>query len=428
MDGATRSGYVSPRWSAEFVDCALPMTFDQYSTCGFNCIYCFSQYRKAVGKGKAAYRTGKVHSVNPATVKRLFTGGFQDPTPHQVAHSAGWWQFNRFIRDRRVLQWGGLADPFCPHERRLGVGLELLRFFRSIHYPISFSTKATWFTDDVRYMDLLRGVDHYHFKVSMTTGDAAKAAAIERNVSPPKERLAAIGRLAKVLGGDAGVTLRLRPFIIGVSNPGHVQLVRDAANAGVTGVSVEFFCLETRSTYARSAYRAMSVQAGYDVVRFYKRYSAGSGYLRLSREVKRPYVEELLAVCRELGLRFYISDAHFKELSDGGCCCGLPDSWNYCRGQLCEALQIAKRAGEVRWSDLQPHLAFAETFSYGRAVGFNSWGEGRRAMFVGRTMLDYLRWNWNSPETLQSPYQFFGGVLTPSSKDEHGNIVYRWSG
>lgn len=36
-DGA----YASPRWSWEILDCAMPMTFDTYSNCAHQCVYCF---------------------------------------------------------------------------------------------------------------------------------------------------------------------------------------------------------------------------------------------------------------------------------------------------------------------------------------------------------------------------------------------------
>ncbi len=34
--------YVSPRWTYEILDCSMPMTFDTYSNCAFQCVYCFS--------------------------------------------------------------------------------------------------------------------------------------------------------------------------------------------------------------------------------------------------------------------------------------------------------------------------------------------------------------------------------------------------
>jgi len=35
-----KKDYASPRWSQEILDCSMPMTFDTYSRCSYNCFYC----------------------------------------------------------------------------------------------------------------------------------------------------------------------------------------------------------------------------------------------------------------------------------------------------------------------------------------------------------------------------------------------------
>ena len=42
-----KRNYGSPRWSMEIVDCSMPMTFDTYSRCAYNCMYCFSYFQKS---------------------------------------------------------------------------------------------------------------------------------------------------------------------------------------------------------------------------------------------------------------------------------------------------------------------------------------------------------------------------------------------
>jgi DNA repair photolyase len=403
------------------------MTFDQYSNCAFGCLYCFSQFRRAIGGGKDGYVAGDVKAVNVEKIKALFRGELEPPADGNV-NTSGLWQFGDYVKRGMTLQWGGLSDPFCPYEKKHGVGLELLRFFRDIEYQVSFSTKGIWWLDDDRYMSCFDGNPNFNVKMSIITDSAAKSRAIETGVASPKKRLKAIERLAKVMPGDGALVLRFRPFIIGVSNPGHKQLIKDAANAGATAVSTEFFCVETRATkYVLDRYKRIGDITGYDVLRFYKHNSRGAGYLRLNRAIKKRYVDEMEQACRESGIRFYVSDAHYKERSDGGCCCGLPPSWRYSRGQLLQAVQIAKENGSVSWSDVAPELHYAETFGFARAQGYNSQSEERRAMFKGRTMADFLRWNWNTPNNGQSPYKFYGGVLRPERVDDNGDVVYQYS-
>ena len=56
--------YASPRWSWEYIDCSMPMTFDTYSNCWFNCLYCFSTFQRAIWWAKDNYLQKKVKKVD----------------------------------------------------------------------------------------------------------------------------------------------------------------------------------------------------------------------------------------------------------------------------------------------------------------------------------------------------------------------------
>ena len=408
--------YLSPRWSNEIADCSMPMTFDTYSNCSFGCLYCFSQFQRGIGAGKESYLHKEVKSVNVEHVKRMFS----DPDKYGG-------QFKEYIKQRKVMQWGGLSDEFDQFEKQRGKTLELLKFFKSIDYPLCFSTKATWFTDDDRYMSLIEGQKNWNFKFSIITLDEAKARTIERGVPTPQQRLEAIRRIANANAG--GATLRLRPFIIGISTPTYLDLIREASTRGATALSTEFFCVEQRSPILKEYMPTINELAGFDVMEFYRKYSVSTGYLRLNRKVKEPFMRNMKSLCDELGMRFYVSDAHFKELCCNGSCCGLPPTWNYSRGQWCEALQIAKKNGIVRYSDVQKDIdTLVSQFQWERAQGFNCNSSEKRAKYAGMTMADYMRWLWNNPQSGQSPYKLFEGALVPSGKDENGNIIYKYNG
>lgn len=403
--------YDSPRWSNEIADCSMPMTFDTYSNCSFGCLYCFSQFQRALGGCKEKYLAKEVKSVNPEKIKRMF----RDPDKY-----AG--QFATYIKQRRVMQWGGLSDQFDGYERKYGITLDLLKFFKDIDYPLCFSTKSTWWTKDERYMELVRGQRNWNFKFSIITLDEQKAHIIEKGVPTPTERLEAIRRIAEAEAG--GATLRLRPFIIGVSTPSYLDLIREASSRGATALSTEFFCMEQRSKVLKEKAPIFNKECGFDLFDFYKKYSYSHGYLRLNRKVKRPFIENMKNLCDELGMRFYVSDAHFKELCANGSCCGLPADWNYSRGQFCEALQLCKKNGSVRYSEIQKDIDELHTYEWGRAQGYNANSSDKRAHFYGMTMAKYMRWLWNNPQSGQSPYTMFEGVMKPEGKDENGDIIY----
>lgn len=409
------SYYQSPRWSAEIADCSMPMTFDTYSNCAFGCMYCFSQFQRGIGESKEGYLRKDVNPVNVEHVKRMFL----EPDKY-----AG--QFANYIKQRRVMQWGGLSDQFDGYERKYGKTLELLRFFKEIDYPLCFSTKATWWTKDERYMSLVRGQKNWNFKFSIITLDEAKAREMERAVPSPMERLEAIRRIAEADAG--GATLRLRPFIIGISTPTYLDLIKEAADRGASALSTEFMCVELRSPTLRDNMPIFNRLCGFDFMEFYKKYSVSTGYLRLNRKVKAPFIYKMKEACDKYGMRFYVSDAHFKELCCNGSCCGLPPTWNYSRGQFCEALQIAKKNGRVFWKDIAPDIISLHSYDWGRAVGFNANSSEKRAKFMGMTMAEYMRWLWDNPQAGQNPYKMFEGIMTPDGYDADGHIIYKYNG
>ena len=413
MSEKVKYGYGSPRWTGEIADCTLPLTFDTYSNCSFGCVYCFSQYQRGIGEAKDAYLAKEVKAVNPEKVKKIFSG--EDKSS----------QFYPYIKTRRPIQWGGLSDQFDMFEKKYGVTYEILKYLREINYPISFSTKSAWVFKDPKYQELFKGADNWNMKFSIITLDENDAAKIEQGVASPRERLEAM-RIYNSLS-NGGSTLRLRPFIVGVSDKTYLDLIRAAKDAGASAVTTEFFCLEMRSiNQAKEHYDVISECAGFDIVDFYRKYSVGTGYLRLNRKIKEKYIKNMQELCHSLGMRFYVSDAHFKECCDNCSCCALPKEWDYSRGNFSAALQIAKKTGSVRWGDIEKDMYFLE-FPYDDAQGFNTISTENKAKFRGMTMKDYLHYLWNNPKRGQSPYKLFERVLMPDGLDDNGDIIYKYN-
>lgn len=408
--------YGSPRWSWEILDCAMPMTFDTYSNCAFQCLYCFSFFQRAIGAAADDYLNHRVRAVNVERVKRMFTD------PDQYAGQFAW-----YIKARHVLQWGGLSDGLDHYERRLGKTLELLRFFREIDYPISISTKGTWWLDDPRYMECFTNAPAVQIKISIITMNEADARAIERAVVSPEERMRALGRLKKAGVGCA--TTRFRPYIIGVSNKTVRDIFRRSHEEGVDSLTTEFLCLEGRSSrIAAERFRKIGVVAGMDLMQFYRNQSfRKSGLLRLNYEVKRPYITEMEELAAKYDLPFFVSDAHHKEKCAGAGCCGLPKTGplsNYARGQFTNAMVIAKKNGSVRWSDIAPLAEGLKNIPWSFANGYNTGDTQNRAKRYYQTMFDFMHSEWNDIHSANSPARYFGGVLVPGDIDEQGDIIY----
>ena len=359
------------------------------------------------------------HAVDVERVKRMFL----DPDRH--AGTFAW-----YIKARKVLQWGGLSDAFDPCERRHRVSLRLLQFFRELQYPISISTKATWWTEDPEYTALLRGAEHVHVKTSIITTDRDAAAKIERGVATPAERFASLRRLKDL--GVGCTTLRFRPFIPGVSDRTMEAMVEEGARAGVFSLTTEFLCIDRRiPPPVQEQFRALGAVAGMDLLEFYRANSPGAaGLMRLNYEYKRPLIDRLKALCTAKGIAFHCSDAHHAEKGATAMCCGLPEAGalgNWSRGHFKHALILARERGRVTWADIAPHAEGLKEIPFASAEGFNSGGQANRAKRRFQSMWDYMRETWNTPSALVSPARYFGGVLVPAHRDGDGDVVYLYN-
>lgn len=431
---ATKSGkqpatdnYCSPRWSGEILDCSMPLTFDQFSRCSYDCLYCFSFFQRGLKKYNQQLVDEKIYTELPPThinvnkFKQIFVQGSKS-------------EFAQYAQQRIAMQWGGLSDPFDGFEKRHGLGLELLQFLHPLKYPICFSTKGTWWVYDDRYARLFTDNNFWNVKVSIINLNNQKAAQMERGTPSPADRLRMMKDLYFIQGpGGAGVTLRLRPFIIGYSdvNDEYLELIAQAKENGASAVSTEFFCMEGRMTpESRERFDAMSEIMGIDIIDFYQRNSPlAAGYMRLNYKIKQPFINKMDKLCKQLGMRFYVSDAHHKDRCANGSCCGLPADWNYSRGQFTEALMIAKAKGEVSFEQLAAGMPECwKTINVVNANGLNvARGNPRdRARFRGYSIKDYIRYIWNSPNHPRSPYKYFFGVLYPDRLDSNNNVVYKY--
>ena len=422
---ALKQTYSSPRWSHEIFDCSMPMTFDTYSKCSYHCLYCFSFFQKSHSlKGYDSKKFApEIRSVNPNKVKKIFDNAFAN-NPDVLNKSEC--QFFRYIQTRRIMQWGGLADAFDEWERRFGITLELLKYFDSIDYPLSFSTKAVWWTKDERYMELFsRHTHNWHVKISIITADKVKARAVEKGCPSPEKRLEAIKNLA-----DAGihVTLRLRPYIIGISEDWK-DLISQAHEAGADSVTTEFFCMESRANdELKARYAEVSKVCGFDVYKFYMKHSEQKGYKRLSQCIKTPIIYAMRDFAHSLGMRFHVSDMYCREFNDACNCCGVPPDWNVSqRGHIGEAILIAREKGFVKYSDIADSINKFFPFDWRDAKGYNRNNTHNYALRYKTTMAEFIRNNWNNFKGGTSPMFGYGDILVPAGVDENGDVIYKYN-
>ncbi|MCD6379647.1 radical SAM protein [bacterium] len=402
--------YATPRISAEIFDCSMPIVLDTYQICSFGCLYCFARFQNSYIRNLV--KRQKV--MNTKRVQRLFQNALEGIPPQTRLEQA----FSKFIAQKRVIQWGGLSDPFDMFEKQYGKTLEMLEFLSEYNYPLSFSTKGTWWVYDERYRELFKkNKDNWHVKISIITLDEDKTRKIEPGVPTPKERLAALGELVKM---GVNVTLRLRPFIIGVSTETWRDLIDEAAKLGVKVVTTEFLCVESRASQStRELFKRLSKYVGYDVFEFYKKHSPNAGLMRLNFNIKVPVFKAMRDYAHEKGMVFVSSDPAGRFLNDWVNCCGVPPDWNDFKNHYGKAVLIAREKGEVKFSDLNWEW---DHVKYERAPGWNRGGNRVTAKYLGWSMNDLLKYYWNNTKSWKS-LRAYG--LVPARKDEDGNIVWK---
>jgi len=423
--------YGSPRISSEFKDCALPLTFDQYNFCSFGCQYCFGVQFKV---NNPAYKDTSIKYVNAKRLSEILKGKYPK-NPY----------YENFFKNRFIFHWGGLTEPFCNFEKKYNIGLKILETLKELKYPTLFSTKGlSMFMDDKKYMSVFEDNakhNNFAFQFSIITNRDDISLEIEPNTPTTSERLAIMKRMS-----DLGywTILRLRPFILGLSDIEIEALLERAKANGARAISLEFFALDARCVHLlQKNLERISKIIGVDVHEFYRNLSPTERgtYMRLNWDVKERIMKRIYIKCRLLGLQINISDPDFKELNDSGCCCGLPsehpnpEMTNWSRGQLTELIRLVRagywgsegRVKDLTFEDIESRVAnnwFEESRYLKDSIkywntDFSKTKAGHKTEFIH---------SWNNLRSPDNPYNHYHGLLKPVKIDEKRKmLIYEYS-
>lgn len=420
--------YSSPRVSSEIPDCSMPMTFDHLNYCSLGCLYCFAYFFKS---NNPAIKEITLRSVNVDKMALDLQGKSTSKTGRLF--------YEHFYKRKFLLHWGGLADPFCYFEQKNGTGLKLIKTLGDLNYPTLFSFKGeTIFRRPyIQAFEKFADQSNFAFQVSIITGSDEKAKQIEIGVPPPSRRLSALKTLS-----DMGywTILRLRPFIIGISDEGLDDLLERALVAGIKGVSMEFFAMDCRSNEGMAQrYKWIAKQIG--VPNLHKHFVALSpsergGYMRLNRLVKEPYVRKVYEFCAKHNLVCAISDPDFKELNTSGSCCGMPDHHpknplleNWTKSQLTYHLKQARQ--------LYHKTGDRTVLEFGKVYGNESYLDEKglandHVDVIGMccaernsiTQRMILQKKWNNLRSPANPRNYLHGKVLPHGTDSEGNLTF----
>lgn len=396
---------------------------------------CFAYYQKSYNTNVQVGGPKPLMSVDVENVCRAIEG---KETTRQYQPFA-----EHFFKKRFLLHWGGMADPFCVFEKKNGVSKRIIHTLGDTAYPTLFSFKGGTIREDeyLRMFDDYSKQKNFAFQVSLITADDDLARVVEVGVPSPTERLKTI----KILS-DMGywTILRLRPFILGISDRTLDELLEKALAAGIRAISTEFFAIDCRCTDGMNMrYKWLADIIGVkDLIKYYSLMSPSERgtYLRLNRDVKEPYIKKIYTFCMKHGLTLGISDPDFKELCTSGSCCGMPDEFpdnpemcNWTRNQLTYYIKECRRNfhkgtgstdivfDEVFNDKISTYLADPRlSIYYYGVIGRNG---SERDIFTLKLLMQEHNNNLRSPK---NPRNYFHGKIEPYRLDEYGNYVFRY--
>lgn len=418
--------YASPRVSSEFPDCSMPLSFDGYSHCSLGCAYCFALMQKTNNPSFA----NKLHAVNP---KRML-----DEIEGKVKHSK---KYKHFYKKRFLLHWGGLADPFCNFEKANNIGYEIISGLAKNAYPTLFSFKGSAiFRPNFRKLfGKYAHQKNFAFQCSIIAPSDKNSREIEVGVQVTSQRIKALKMLS-----DMGyyTILRLRPFIIGITDNGLDDLLHKCLEAGIKAVSMEYLALDWRATNnLAKRYKWIGELIGVkDTMKYFKDLSPKErgSYLRLNRLVKEETVKKVYTFCADNNLVFGCSDPDFKELCTSGSCCAMPDKYpenkelqNWTKNQLTFHLKEARKNFHLSGSKKQ--MKFQDVYKPKEDTFLTSKTFTQDFVAVtGKTaserqhsrLHDFTRDTWNNLRSPGNPRNYFNGKMMPLRTDENDNLVY----
>jgi DNA repair photolyase len=427
-------GYISPRVSSEFMDCSMPMTFDHFSHCSLGCLYCFAYFFKSMNSSF----NEKLHAANYKNLIRILRGD-----KDIISGGRGKMLWDNFIKKKFLLHWGGMADPFCNFEKANPIGYEIIKSLGELNYPCLFSFKGSAvFRPKYRAIfEKYAEQRNFAFQVSIISPSDEMSRKVEIGVPVTSRRIDAIKMLSEM---GYFTILRLRPYIIGITDDGIEDLLGRCLEAGIQGVSMEFFAVDSRTSEGMAKrYDWLAQQIGVkDLHQYFKTLSPPErgGYKRLNRLVKEQYVKTVYKFCAEHGLVFGCSDPDFKELNTSGSCCAMPDNYpdnkllqNWTKNQLTYALKEARRLYHTsgRYSKFRFHQVFRpeeDTYLVNREL---SWDHPSVSEFSAgvRHRINYLQIAkrvWNDLRSPSNPRNYFHGKMIPLTVDGDGNYVYKY--
>jgi DNA repair photolyase len=351
--------------------------------------------------------------------------------------------YEHFYSKKFPLHWGTLTDPFCGFERQNKFGLRFIEALGEMNYPCVFNFKGytIFHKEYVKVFRRYAKQGNFAFQCTITCGRDKLSRRLEIGCPPTSKRLEALAMLSEM---GYWTVLRLRPYIIGITDRHIDQLLQKAYDARINGITMGYLCVDVRASGgAKLRYKHIAKMMGVkgSLIKHYKELShpERGAYLRANRLLKEEHSKGLYLFCKENGILFSNSDPDFKELGMTGNCCALPHTglndglMNWTKNQTTHYLIEARRryakkgkCRKFRFSEIfSQDATYLDEVQFGNEhVGVIGRTTGERAVI---TLRDLLREQWNNLGSGGNPRNFYAGKMLPIGKDDEGDLVYRYN-
>jgi len=392
--------------TSQFSFCGLPFRLDTYSGCAIGCKYCFARLRGGNIDSK------KLKVANAESIIKVFENATRNSNKGIISE---------FITKKVPLHFGGMSDPFQSIEKIYEVSYDVLKYFKSINYPVVISTKSDLIGTE-KYLQLFKDYENLIIQVSFSTLDELKSKILEPNSPNPKKLLTIIKHLTNE---SIKVSVRWQPFIIGVSdNP--EDFISEIASANVKHIGFEHLKLPLEKNIDLE--NKIQILSGQSIYSEYKKLNAitnGREYI-LPIQFKKELIFEVkkLAEINEIYVGF--ADNEFQYLSDYDCCCSGIDMYNgfenWYKPQISYAIKKAYKTGN---KTIKIDSIINEWNSNGAIDKYVNSKSRIIRKEKQNTMLDYVLDRWNDLDSSFNPTKYFN-VKFEGDIDDNGYKIYKF--
>ena len=270
--------------SCKYGICGLPLRFDSYQTCGFKCVYCFSNNRSYMANSK------QLKVAKLSQIRFLLS----EPT-----RCERYKLLQALLFKGITVHCGSLSDPFQPINKELHITNQAIDIFNEHNVHLLFSTKS----DTVHDANIRNDLHSFQLSVS----NVKNIRKIEPNVPSIERRLSFFNDL-KTQGFKVGI--RIQPFIPDISTLEILDMFHDADHFTIEGIKLNISSKDS----CEDILNCMNLKK--------EQFENNASLWRLNAEERIRLYKPFIEWFNKNNKSYSIADNDLRFLGNNYCCCG----------------------------------------------------------------------------------------------------------